>query len=77
MAIRGFENLHSRRRGAELREIGTLPHTDRVIEEMKKLLPKFSVLRAATLTFEKGFGTSAGANRNLWYARKINSCQFC
>ena len=59
--------------GGRIRSRSTSLNTRRVLKAMTDRLesnPKVGVKRAAELVFAKGVGTSAEANRQLWYANK-------
>jgi hypothetical protein len=72
--LRGRSVRKGAQYGGEARAAAINPNTQRVLREIDALLtskPKLSVKRAAELVFEKkGIGSSANANRQLWYTHK-------
>jgi hypothetical protein len=76
-AVRGEKVLHGAAQAGDLRRRTAAPSSQKVLEEMKRLLDrKHSISRAAELAFEKGLGSSPDANQKLYYRarrRKIGT----
>jgi hypothetical protein len=71
--LRGASVRKGAQDGGALRAGQRGPHTRRVLNAMADRLgsmPKENIQRAANLVFKDGIGTSAKANRSLWYAHK-------
>jgi hypothetical protein len=70
-AVRGEKVLHGAAQAGALRRRTVEPSSQRVLEEMGRLLDrKQTVSRAAELAFEGGFGSSPAANQKLYYRTK-------
>lgn len=70
-AVRGEKVLHGAVQAGALRRRTVEPSSQRVLEEMGRLLDrKQTVSRAAELAFEGGFGSSPVANQKLYYRTK-------
>jgi hypothetical protein len=62
------------RMGAEMTGRKAKPRTAKVLHEMELICSKgHTISNAAKLCFEKGFGTSSSANRQLWHRDRKNS----
>ena len=76
-AVRGEKVLHGAAQAGDLRRRAVEPSSQKVLEEMERLLTrKHSISRAAEIAFEKDFGSSPEANRKLYYRtrrRKIGT----
>ncbi|WP_298359482.1 hypothetical protein [uncultured Litoreibacter sp.] len=71
-AVRDMEQQKARMRGAEMRKGQTANSTFEILQNMKRLIEdkNLTVSSAANATFKANLGTSAGANRGLWYRHK-------
>ena len=69
-AMIGKAVVRGARSGGNQRRNNRAPGSERILTEMHRLVEEGkSVSRAADIAARKGLGTTAGANRQLWYRR--------
>ena len=69
--LRGAKIVEAAQKGGEARKLGVC---ESVIPEMKRLLSRGGTISwAAKTAFTNGFGSSAKANRQLWYRYSKNN----
>ena len=70
-AVRGMKTAASAIEGGHARGVALINKTSGILREMRAVtIAGHSVKRAAEIVYQRGFGTSADANRKLWSRRE-------